>query len=144
MSNWIYEGRELKETPKEFYGFIYLLTTTCSKKYIGMKVFHNKVTLPALKNGTIREGAERVGKNVKGKRTYFDVLYKPSDWKTYESSCKELEDYEIASKEIIQMAESKRELNYLEVKHLFIAEAIEDDNFLNGNISGRWFRGNLR
>ena len=143
MINWIYENTEVAELPENVFGFIYKLTMESGKHYIGMKQCFNMSTLPALKNGTIREGAKRVGKNKNGKRVYFDVIYKESKWREYESSSKEVENETIVKKEILEYAPTKRSLSYLEVKQLFMNNVLEDENYLNMNISGRWFKNRL-
>jgi len=143
MLNWTHCGKAITELPDNVFGFVYKLTMESDKLYIGMKQCFSKSTLPALKNGTVREGAKRIGKNKNGKRIYFDVVYKESKWKTYESSSTEVDNETIVKKEILEFAPTKRSLSYLEVKHLFLNEVLEDTNYLNMNISGRWFKGRL-
>ena len=46
-------------------------------------------------------------------------------------------------KEILMLCVSKRQLNYQEVKWLFLLNVIEEAIYYNDNIGGHYFRGNL-
>lgn len=126
------------------FGFIYCIHYVDGTVYYGKKNLHKKVTLPALKSGEQRPGSERKGKNIKGKRVYFDVVTKESDWLVYEGSSDKTEGLEILSKEILLVAYSKRELTYQEAKCLFWEEAIENKNCHNANILKLFFRDNIK
>lgn len=172
--NWIFRGKEyvaLAEFEHEFdfplHGFVYQINYTDGTKYIGMKTFKSKTTLAALADGTIREGAIRIGKNVKRRedgsiihtkadkslnksmkatREYFDVVYKESRWQKYEGSCKDatLNTTEIESKEILMLAQSKRHLSYLENYYLYSLGCIEPGSiYRNSNIGGLYYKGSL-
>ena len=138
---WTMNGLPINEVPSDVYGFIYCITYEDGKHYYGKKNFFNSVKLPALKSGIQRPNSERIAKNVKGKRKYFDILQKESDWKTYEGS----NNYNspVVQKEILAFAKSKRELTYLEEKCLFQMEALEDDMCVNSCIGNRYFKGNI-
>jgi hypothetical protein len=68
-------------------------------------------------------------------------------WKKYTSSNKIIKDlckqyaYDL---EILDIASSKRELTYLEVKHMFLNNVLENDEYENGNCLGKFFRGKLK
>ena len=145
--NWLYEGKLYTELTQGVYGFIYKITVIESdgtyKFYIGKKDCFKKLTLPALKSGEIRKGAERVGKNKNGKRVYFDILKKESNWQDYESSSDEVGNRVVIKKEILELAPTKRSLTYLEIKHQFLHNVLEDDNYLNKNINNMFFKGKL-
>lgn len=142
--DWLYQGQPLTELPEHTFGFIYKITYTNGQKYIGKKACFSKSTLPALKTGVPRPGSERVGKNRNGKRVYFDIVTKENKWCDYEgSSGRDLSDLEIATKEIIEFAPTKRSLTYLETKHLFCQDAIIDEDFINDCILKKFYRGRL-
>lgn len=141
---WTYEDAPFTELPPDVFGFVYLITYTDGTHYIGKKQCISEITLPALKNGKVRpEATHRIGRNISGKRVQFDVIRRETVWKKYCGSSKLTADKTIEYKTIIQLAYSKRQLTYLEVKYLFGYEAIEDESFMNDNISGRFFRGNI-
>ena len=130
-----------------YYGFIYKLTYRYNNiiyYYYGMKSFYSYQTLPALKDGSQRPNSKRIGKNVNGKRKYFDIVSKESKWRTYESSSKDIpKEAELVSKDILQLARTKRQLTYLEAKLLFTECVLERDDCFNANILGKFFKGNI-
>ncbi|HHB52551.1 MAG TPA: hypothetical protein ENK75_05860 [Saprospiraceae bacterium] len=147
--NWIYKStnkeiKELYDFPRNAYGFIYMLIYDTNKAYIGQKSLYSYQTLPALKNGTQRPNSERIGKNKNGKRVYFDKVQKESNWKSYESSSKDIpKEVNLIEKKVLAVAYSKRELTYLETKYLFQYEVLESEDYYNGNILGKFYKGNI-
>jgi len=118
-----------------------MLVYNTDKAYIGQKALYSYQTLPALKNGSQRPNSERIGRNKNGKRMYFDKVRKESNWKSYSSSSQDIPtSATIVEKRILAIAYDKRELTYLEVKHLFCYETMESDDFYNRNINGKWFK----
>lgn len=122
------------------HGFVYRITYSNGKQYIGKKDFFSTKRLPALKSGKVRPNAERTYRNSNGKRVYYDILRTESNWLTYNSSSKLVKGLTPIRKEILALAHSKRELTYLETKYLFIHEVLESDNYLNENILGKFFK----
>jgi hypothetical protein len=122
------------------YGFIYEITYVDGTKYLGKKNFFKQVKLPALKSGKQRPDSTRTYKNLSGKRVYYDVVQKPSNWLSYSGSSELTTEKTILRKEILALAYSKRELTYLEVKYLFLQEVLESDLYLNSNILGKFFK----
>ncbi len=145
--NWIYKEQEITsvdQLPDNAYGFIYCITYDDGTAYIGKKNLYTYSVLPMLKNGKLRnENSIIIHKNIDRKRTPLEQLIKESNWKKYNSSSKLVTDKVPVKKEIIDIAISKRQLTYLEVKHQFILEVLENELFLNDNISGRFFKGNI-
>lgn len=131
---WLYEGKpieSIEDMPEGTFGFIYEVThIPTGKKYIGKKQLMMNRTLPPLK------GQKRKRKVVK-----------EGDWKTYYGSQSEIKqlvkegsslDF---SKKIITFVPSKKLLTYYELKILFAKGVIEpESDYLNDNISGRFFR----
>lgn len=144
--NWIYENKEIKsiqDIPENAIGFVYVLIFNDNYFYIGKKNIFTLKMFPALKSGVLRHNATRIGRNIKGKRVFFDEVKKESNWKTYTGSKKDYGERVLVRKEILEFARSKRELTYLEVKYQFIHSVLEDPMSLNSNILNKFFRDNL-
>ena len=141
--NWAYRGKEFTEKPEDTYGFIYCITYTNGKRYVGQKKFYSEVTLPALKNGKIRPNARRIGKNKGGKRVYFDVTKKPNKWESYEGSSEHSIGLTIAYKEILTLVEAKKSLLYQEAKAIMCMGCLETDDYLNVNVLRKFYKGNI-
>lgn len=160
--NWLYQGKELLVKPEGMFGFIYLITYTNGKKYIGQKKFCSELTVPALINGEVRPNSIRIHKRrnltqvqlanrttaqirkkVKSGLVPFDIVSKESKWQSYKGSSKDVKDLKIASKEILHLVPTKRNITYMEAKALFMHNAIEAEDYLNANILGKFFRDNL-
>lgn len=164
--DWTYKGEIITELPKAAHGFVYLLSYEGGYKYIGKKDAYSTIEKPAKKSGEIREGHTRVYHNIlrdedgkiivskakcaaarkrglKATREAYDKITIESKWREYESSSEEVKNYKLVSKEILEFAPTQRSLTYLEVKYLFVHDAIIDPLFLNKNIIKRWFRGQI-
>ena len=141
--NWTYKGKELIDRPEDTYGFIYLITYTNGKKYVGQKKFYSEVNLPALKSGEQRPDSVRIGKNLNGKRVYFDKVKKPNNWKTYKGSSEHSLGLTIAHKEILLMVKLKKSLLYQEMKAIMCMGCLETEDYLNINILRKFYKGNI-
>ena len=134
---WLYKNKEInsiEDMPTDTFGFVYLVTHTPSgKKYLGKKQLIANRTLPPLK-----------GQKKKRK------IQKESDWKTYYGSqtevkqlVKESQDKLEFVREIIIFTSTKKQLTYFETKLQFVNEVLENDEYLNSNILGKFFRKDL-
>ena len=134
---WLYKNKEInsiEDMPTDTFGFVYLVTHTPSgKKYLGKKQLIANRTLPPLK------GSKRKRK-----------IQKESDWKTYYGSQTEVKQLVKESKdklefvrEIIIFTSTKKQLTYFETKLQFVNEVLENDEYLNSNILGKFFRKDL-
>jgi hypothetical protein len=134
---WLYKDKEInsiEDMPADTFGFVYLVTHTPSgKKYLGKKQLIANRTLPPLK-----------GQKKKRK------IQKESDWKTYYGSQSEVKQLVKESKdklefvrEIIIFTSTKKQLTYFETKLQFVNEVLENDEYLNSNILGKFFRKDL-
>jgi len=140
MSDWIDSKTKdiinsIEEIPKDSIGFIYLIVTYTGRKYIGKKNFYTKRKRKFGK----KESALITDKRKK----LWEHVIKESDWKTYVGSNKELQK-DIAKgikydKYIIDYAKSKKQLSYKEEKQLYVNEVLENSEWYNDNISGRYF-----
>jgi len=142
--NWTHNGNIIDTPPDDAFGFIYCITYSDGKRYVGKKNFYKRLTLPALKTNKKRAGhTSFIRKRKNNRLALLEITEKESDWKTYEGSSQLTTDKEIVCKEIIDIAKSKRHLTYLEVKHLFVLEVLEKEEYLNENINRMWYKGNL-
>ena len=112
---------------ESMFGFIYEITNKINgKKYIGKKQCVRKIRRKPLKGKT---------------RNRIDQ--KESDWKTYTSSSKELnEDIQKHGKEnfefrILKVCGSKWELGYEEIKEQISRDVLRRDDYYNGIINVR-------
>lgn len=123
---WLFNDEPFtSEMIGDYEGFVYLITNlTNGKKYIGRKYFHS-----------IRKVA---GKKRRVKRE--------SDWKTYWSSCKELQadvkslGTDSFERIILSLHVTQGDCNYEEVKQQFLSDVLENDGWYNDNINGKWHR----
>jgi hypothetical protein len=123
---WTFNGKAFdSEDIGDAYGFVYLITTPDNKKYIGRKYFWS---VRKVKGKSRRQRSE-------------------SDWKKYYGSSDILKaqikesDRSLFRREIISLHSTKGRVNYEEVKEQFAYGVLEDDNYLNDNINGKWHRG---
>lgn len=140
---WTYQTIPVTETsdmPENVYGFVYLITTSSGKKYIGKKILFS---IRKRKFGK-KEAALVTDKRKK----LYEMVKKESDWKTYTGSNPELnEDIKNGmeyKKEILEYAFSKKQLSYLETKLLFVHGVLETENdYYNSNINGTYYRKDI-
>lgn len=146
MVSWIYKGESFNpESVTTLNGFIYKLTYEHNDKeyyYYGQKSFNTKKK----KYYTQKEMLLRTDKRLKN---YYYVT-KESDWRNkYLGSCKDqrIEDMILVDKEILkiipQSANAKINLTYWEAYYIMVNNAIIDDQCLNSNILGSFFRGRI-
>jgi hypothetical protein len=152
MSNWLCENKEITEDviSEEAVGFIYMITHTPSGKY-----YIGKKSLESVRNVKIgvRELAkikgERKAAGMGGRAPLKKKVRKTSDWEKYYSSNEWINEQVKEGKqdefkrEIIQFCNSKKSLSYYEVYWMFKYDVLSDDNCLNGNISGKFYRKDL-
>jgi len=133
---WLYKGEvigSIEEMPKNTFGFIYEATYILTKeKYLGKKVLFFNRTLPPLK------GAKRKRKVVK-----------ESDWQTYYGSHIKIKQLLLEGKqkdflrEKIEFAFNKKHLTNIETKYQFCNNVLENTEYINDNILGKFFRKDL-
>lgn len=123
---WVFNGKIFdSDTIGHFQGFVYLITNKNNgKKYIGRKYFYS-----------IRK--------VKGKKKR---VRKESDWKKYYGSSEDLLtdikncDIMCIERKILSLHKTRGDTNYEEVKQQFLNNVLEEDNWYNLNINGKWRR----
>ena len=133
---WLYNNEVIKgieQIPKNTFGFIYQsIYIPTNEKYLGKKVLYFNKTLPPLK------GFRRKRKVVK-----------ESDWLTYYGSHDKIKKllkenkHDDFKRTILKFAFSKKHLTYLETKYLFKRKVLENTEYINDNILGKFFRKDL-
>jgi len=135
MIQWLWEGNHIKdaEVPESAVGFIYMIEhIPTGKYYIGKKNLKAKRTLPPLK----------------GKKRKRKVI-KESDWRKYMSSNQWIKEEvsnggeENFKKKILQFCYSAKSLTYYELYWQFKYNVLADENSLNDNLLGKFFRKDL-
>ena len=149
---WIYQNNPIfsiddifrLNSNKAVYGFIYCVTFTDNLRYLGKKALFEVRTMHCLKDNQKRQGHVCfLKKKINHKFEHFEQVKFQTDWLNYQGSCQLCRKLQAKEKKILAFAESKRQLTYLENKYLFKYDILERENFLNSNIEGRYFRGNL-
>lgn len=145
---WNYKGlpvESIEDFPEGTYGFIYEVTHTPSgKKYIGKKVLYFNRTKKLTKKETELLREERKAKGIGGRVPTKKKVTKESDWKTYYGSNKEIQGMIKEGKsseftrEILFFVPSKKLLTYYETKLLFKYEVLENENYFNRDILGKF------
>ena len=138
---------EIDDMPEGTFGFIYRVThLPTKKKYIGKKVlfFERNVKLGKRALEALKE--ERKAAGIGGRVPQKKKVVKESDWKTYYGSQEDIKKLVRSSKpedwtrEILDFVPTKKLLTYYEIKHIFINNALEDSDFLNDNILGKFYK----
>jgi len=121
---WTYENKLYDEAPKEYMGFVYLITDlTTNRKYIGKKLFWNTRKLKPLKGKTRRR-----------------TQVVESNWKNYYGSNEELQQLVENShaqrfeREILHLCTKKGIMGYLEAREQFDRNVLLSDEYYNNFI----------
>lgn len=134
----------IEDMPDGVYGFVYRIFYEDGTIYIGKKNVYSIITMDPLKNGKVREGTiKQTYKVGSGKRIPKDIVKKESNWKTYCGSHKDVKDKVPSTREILAYAFNKIQLTYLEAKYQFSTGCLEDERYINDNILGSFYRGNI-
>jgi hypothetical protein len=137
---WIFKGKEFTELdiPKDAIGFIYEMSAIIDGKavrYIGKKNFYANVKKKLGKRALAALTDKRLKK-------YTQVM--KTDFMNYYSSNKILKDAHkkgvVIKREMLLICYSKTDLTYQETKHQFLYEVLEKEEYLNGNILGRFYK----
>ena len=128
MSDWTYKGKVFtSDDIGDYKGFVYVITeVSTGKKYIGKKVFWNKIKRPPLK-----------GK----KRKRID--YVESKWKDYFGSSENVNQLveekgpDAFKREILHLCKSLGEMSYRELQEQMDRQVLFSDEYYNGIIQVR-------
>jgi len=140
---WLYNNKvveTIEDIPANTFGFIYITTHISSGiSYIGKKSLYHNVKRKLTK----KELAEQTGR---GRKSTTETIQKESDWKTYYGSeefikqkIKEKKQDEF-KREIIHFVGNKKMLTYFECKYQFMYGVLENENYLNSNILGKFYK----
>jgi hypothetical protein len=140
---WLYNNKvveTIEDIPANTFGFIYITTHIPSgMAYIGKKSLYHNVKRKLTK----KELAEQTGR---GRKSTTETIQKESDWKAYYGSedfikqrIKEKKQDEF-KREIIHFVENKKMLTYFECKYQFMYGVLENENYLNSNILGKFYK----
>ena len=138
--SWLYQGQEFESSmiPEGAEGFVYEMQAIINGKlvrYIGKKNFYST---------TKKRMGKRAVAQLQDKRTKKYTIQKKLSYIDYYSSNAELKAAHKAGIEIrryiIKICFSKTELTYYETKYQFVRGVLESDEFLNGNILGRFYK----
>ena len=138
---WIYKGEPVEEIEEKYTGFVYIITNLVTgKAYIGKKL--SKFSKTTTKTVTLKNG------NKKKKKIRSKI---ESDWKTYWSSSKEVQDDVKAlgedkfTREILMFCLSKGTASYFEAKYQMQNEVLENpDKWYNGIVNCRVHRSHIK
>ena len=122
--------------PENAVGFVYLMTAVIDGKfvkYIGKKNFYADVKTKLGKKEMPTDKRLKQYKRVR-KFTYKNYYSSNEVLKEYYNNDGKIERI------IIEIAYSKIQLTYLECKHQFINEVLEDESYLNNNILGKFYK----
>jgi hypothetical protein len=120
----------------EWHGYVYLtVDTKTGRQYLGKENFF----LTQNKKLGKKESAALPIK--RGKKPTKKKVVKESDWKTYYGSSEEIKSLpkEQLKRYLVKLCKTSKELTYWETKYLFQYSVLEDDNYINDNILGRFF-----
>jgi butyrate kinase len=136
--SWIYKGVVFtdEQIPEGAVGFVYQMTAIIGNQsiaYIGKKNFY------ATRKKKLSKKKQPVDKR---KKTYERVS--KLAYHDYYSSNEVLKQAHrsgaVIKREILKICFSKNQLTYEEVKHQFVLGVLESQEFLNGNILGRFYK----
>lgn len=141
---WVFEGNSiqtLEDCPENSYGFVYLIESKISgKKYVGKKAlhsYHTKIT-HELNPKTNRMNKVRT------------IEATESNWKEYFGSSIEIKDLIKTeggkinfNRIILRFCFSKKELTFREIQEQCIRNVLEESDYVNSNIEGRYFRNDF-
>lgn len=147
--NWLYKEREvsnISQVPEGTFGFVYEVThLPTGKKYIGKKVFYFERSKRLSQKQVALLKEERAAQGIKGRCPSKVVERKESDWLTYAGSQKEIKDLlkqgslSDFKREILMFVPTKKLLTYFETKYQMIYQVLENDEYLNSNVSGKFY-----
>ena len=140
MSKWSYQGQDFDSSmiPEGAVGFVYEMQAVIDGKlvrYIGKKNFYST---------TKKKFGKKAMASMEDKRNKKYTIQKKLTYESYYSSNSVLKDAHKAGIEIrryiLKICFSKMELTYYETKFQFVRGVLESDEFLNGNILGRFYK----
>lgn len=143
--NWKYKGKEItsvRQLPENVKGFIYLLTFSDGKQYIGRKGFFS--------TRKKKFGKKQLAAITDKRLKTYETVVTESDWINYNSSNKTIRegiktgDVQIESREILKLCFTDKQMTYYETQALFCYGVLEHpESFYNDNILGKFYKRDL-
>jgi len=152
MLNWLWNGNDVTEDviPENAVGFVYKIEHIPSGKYyIGKKSLQSVRNVKIGKRELQRIREERKLAGIRGSLPKKKKVRKSSDWQKYYSSNDWIKEQISEGKEdefkrsVLQFCYSKKSLSYYEVQYQFKYDVLSDENCLNGNILGKFYKKDL-
>lgn len=127
---WKFNNVDCDTVPEGCIGFVYEIEFIDGTKYIGKKLAITNRKLKPLKN---------MRKNANYRRLV------QTNWKKYCGSSEVIKAKQVEPmfKTIICWCKTKKEMSYWENYYLYVNNVLLDDNYLNSNISGKFFKGDI-
>jgi len=138
--SWLYKGVEFTQTniPEGAIGFVYHMSVILNGNtyaYIGKKNFFANIKKPMGKKALAMSTDKRLKKYTRELKPNFENYYSSNQQlkEAHKAGCK-------IKREILVICYSATELTYQEVKHQFAYSVLEKEEFLNGNILGKFYK----
>jgi hypothetical protein len=138
--SWLYNGTEFTQNniPEKAVGFVYHMSVILNGNtyaYIGKKNFFANIKKPMGKKALAMSTDKRLKKYTRELKPNFENYYSSNQQlkEAHKAGCK-------IKREILVICYSATELTYQEVKHQFKYEVLEKEEFLNGNILGKFYK----
>ena len=137
---WLLKGKEFKESdiPDNAVGFIYEISGIVdgkSVRYIGKKNFYSETKKKMGKKELAAVTDKRLKKYTMQKKLAYQNYYSSNDLLKQAHK-----DGIVLKREILHICFSATELTYMECKYQFAYGVLESDEFLNGNILGKFYK----
>ena len=128
--------------PENAVGFVYVMNYIGDDgqmySYIGKKNFFSRRKK--------KFGKKKLAAMTDKRAKKYEIVIKP-DYENYFSSNVEIKkaykEGRLIYRTILKICFTKSQLTYQEAKHQFMYEVLEKDNYLNGNILGRFYKGKV-
>jgi hypothetical protein len=147
--SWIFADKlvTVDDIPENAHGFIYrIVHIPTGRFYIGKKSLTSSRTKKIGKRELVKIKEERKANGVSGRLPSKRVVKSDSDWLDYFSSNDWIKGEvkagkrEEFSREILQFCHSKKNLSYWETWWQFHYDVLNNENSLNDNVGGRYYR----
>jgi hypothetical protein len=147
--SWIFADKlvTVDDIPENAHGFIYrIVHIPTGRFYIGKKSLTSSRTKKIGKRELVKIKEERKANGISGRLPSKRVVKSDSDWMDYFSSNEWIRGEvkagksEEFSREILQFCHSKKNLSYWETWWQFHYDVLNNENSLNDNVGGRYYR----
>jgi len=128
----------------DYYGYVYMTTNLENgRKYIGKKIFKHTTNKKLGKKELAALPTQR------GRTPSKKKVIKESDWKTYYGSADEVKQWVKSTspdkliRVVLRLCKTKISLSYYEVKYQMIYGVLENEEWCNDSILGKFYRKNI-